>query len=75
MEVNSKIWHTPIKNHQGNTHINKMAVVDKMTTAYCVKCRQKRTIKNPKAITMKNGRKATKGTCPECGTNVFRIGG
>jgi hypothetical protein len=43
--------------------------------AYCVKCKAKREIKDAAAITMKNGRKATKGTCPTCGTNLFKIGG
>ncbi len=42
--------------------------------AYCVKCRSKREISGPEKITMKNGKPATKGTCPTCGTNVFRIG-
>ena len=42
--------------------------------AYCVKCRAKREIKNPRAVTMKNGRSATRGVCPTCGTSVFRIG-
>ena len=42
--------------------------------AYCMKCRAKREIKNPKPITMKNGRPATTGTCPVCGTKMFRIG-
>ena len=42
--------------------------------AYCVKCRTKKEIKNPKAITMKNKRPATSGTCPTCGTKVFKIG-
>ncbi|MDD4984883.1 MAG: DUF5679 domain-containing protein [Dehalococcoidales bacterium] len=42
--------------------------------AYCVKCRVKREIKNPRQITMRNGRPATQGTCPVCGTKVFRIG-
>lgn len=45
------------------------------TEAYCVKCRAKREIKNPEQVTMKNGRPATKGTCPVCGTALFRIGG
>ena len=35
---------------------------------------QKVDVKNPKAITMKNGRPATQGECPNCGTKVFRIG-
>ena len=42
--------------------------------AYCVKDRKKVEIKNPKAITMKNGRPATQGICPICGKKVFRIG-
>jgi hypothetical protein len=25
-------------------------------------------------ITMKNGKPATQGTCPDCGTKMFRIG-
>ena len=45
-----------------------------MPTAYCVKCREKREIKNPQETQLKNGSPAVKGTCPECGTNVFRIG-
>ena len=42
--------------------------------AYCVKCRAKKEMKDPKAITMKNGKPATQGTCPSCGTKMFRIG-
>jgi DNA-directed RNA polymerase subunit RPC12/RpoP len=42
--------------------------------AYCMKCKKKLEIKNPKAITMKNKRPATQGVCPGCGTKVFRIG-
>ena len=41
---------------------------------YCVKCRAKMEIKNAKAITMKNGKPATQGACPVCGTKIFRIG-
>ncbi len=42
--------------------------------AYCVKCRSKREMSNPQAITMKNGRPATQGVCPVCNTKMFRIG-
>jgi hypothetical protein len=45
------------------------------TVAYCVKCKAKQEMKDPKSITMKNGRKATQGTCPKCGTKMFKIGG
>lgn len=41
---------------------------------YCVKCKSKREIKDAQEITMKNGRPATQGVCPECGTKIFKIG-
>ena len=43
--------------------------------AYCVKCKAKKEIKDPQEVTMKNGMKAMKGTCPKCTTKMFRIGG
>lgn len=46
-----------------------------MVQAYCVKCKAKQEMKDPKEVTMKNGKKATKGACPVCGTSMFRIGG
>lgn len=42
--------------------------------AYCVKCKAKREMKDATQITMKNGRPATEGKCPECGTKMFKIG-
>lgn len=42
--------------------------------AYCFKDRMKVEIKNPKNVTLKNGRPAITGSCPKCGTKVFRIG-
>jgi len=45
----------------------------KRVRAYCMKCRAKREMKNPEAITLKNGRPAIQGTCPRCGTKMFRI--
>ena len=42
--------------------------------AYCMKCRTKREMNDARSITMKNGRPATQGTCPVCGTKMFRIG-
>jgi len=42
--------------------------------AYRFKCRAKREIKNPRQVTMENGKPATKGMCPVCGTTVYRIG-
>ncbi len=39
--------------------------------AYCVKCRAKKEMKDPESITMKNGKLATQGVCPACGTKMF----
>ena len=41
---------------------------------YCVKCKAKTGSKDIEAITMKNGRAATRSTCVDCGTKKFRIG-
>ena len=41
---------------------------------YCLKCKAKREIKNAKPMVMKNGRPATQGTCPVCGTTMYKIG-
>lgn len=45
-----------------------------MAIAYCMKCRKKVEIKDPKQITLKNNRPAVQGVCAACGTKVFRIG-
>lgn len=42
--------------------------------AYCVKCKTKREVIDPKQIVMKNGKPAVQGTCPECGTKLTKIG-
>ena len=41
--------------------------------AYCVKCKAKKEMKDAEKVTMKNGRNAMKGKCPDCGTSLFRI--
>ena len=44
---------------------------------YCVKCKTKREIANAKEVAMKGkggvSRRALKGSCPKCGTTMFRI--
>ncbi len=42
---------------------------------YRGKCRQKRDAENVQAVTMKNGKKASRGTCPVCSTSMFKLGG
>ncbi len=42
--------------------------------AYCVKCKEKREMKDPKAEFTATGSPGTRGTCPVCGTGMFRMG-
>ena len=48
-----------------------------MTEAYCVKCKGKREMSAEKEVAMKGKggvkRRAMTGTCPKCGTKMFRI--
>ena len=47
--------------------------------AYCVKCKEKRDMVDPKEVSMKGKggkpRMAMTGTCGTCGTKMFRIMG
>lgn len=44
---------------------------------YCVKCKTMREMKDPKEVEMKGKggvvRRAMTGTCPVCGTKMFKI--
>jgi len=44
-----------------------------MAKAYCVKCKSSKEMKDEQKVTMKNGRMAAKGKCPDCGTGMYRI--
>ena len=56
--------------------INSMAE-ETTYEGYCVKCKEKRQMKDAKVVPMKGKggveRRAAKGTCPDCGTTMFRI--
>jgi predicted RNA-binding Zn-ribbon protein involved in translation (DUF1610 family) len=41
---------------------------------YCLKDKRKVEMMNPQPITMKNGKPATVGVCPNCGTKIYKIG-
>lgn len=41
---------------------------------YCLKCREKKEARNPKAETLKNGRSAVRGVCPDCDKTLYRMG-
>lgn len=48
----------------------------KQFEAYCVKCRAKQMMKDPKEDTIegKGGkRNVLRGKCPKCGTNMFKF--
>jgi uncharacterized protein DUF5679 len=47
---------------------------DRLMEGYCLKDKRKVEMKDPQPITMKNGKPATVGTCPICGTKIYRIG-
>jgi hypothetical protein len=41
--------------------------------AYCVKCKTKREVKNGREETFENGRRALRGQCAVCGTNITKF--
>ncbi len=43
-------------------------------SAYCVRCKTTRPVRDAQPVYLANGRPATRGTCPECGTALTRIG-
>ena len=42
-------------------------------TAYCMTCMAERTIQTVQIVLTKNGRPAANGTCPVCGTKMFKF--
>ena len=49
-------------------------MTDTELTAYCVRCKTMRPLANAQPVWLANGRAATRGQCPECGTALTRIG-
>jgi hypothetical protein len=41
--------------------------------ALCMKCKEKREIANPERTVTKKGKSAVHGTCPVCGTKMFKL--
>ena len=52
--------------------INEIQIGGICMQAYCLKCREKREISDPQSVTLKNGRPATQGKCPNCGGSYPR---
>ena len=46
---------------------------EEVVTGRCMKCKENKPMKETEEVTMKNGRKALKGTCGDCGTKMFKI--
>ena len=42
--------------------------------AYCLSCKNRRPIEDPKVLVMKNGRPGVKGLCPVCHKALFAAG-
>ena len=51
-----------------------MTTPSAVTQIFCMKCKAKTASRDIEAITMKNGRPATRSICVDCGTRKFRIG-
>lgn len=43
-------------------------------TAFCLRQKKRVTLQNPEPVTLRNGRRALAGTCPECGARIVRMG-
>ncbi len=41
--------------------------------AYCMKCREKREMKDPQEVTLKNGSHALQGPCAVCGGKLNKM--
>ena len=49
-----------------------------MADGYCVRCKKKTEMANSEEVIIQNpkgNKKAVKGKCPTCGTNMFKITG
>jgi hypothetical protein len=64
-------WHVPVLRHQD---LQDWEGDSLDMEGYCLKDKRKVEMKDPQPITMKNGKPATVGTCPICGTKIYRIG-
>src|SRR5689334_10949602 len=47
---------------------------DIIIEGYCMSCRQSVEMENPQPVWTRKGHPSTRGTCPNCGGTVFRMG-
>ena len=67
------VWEYRIPQDIGNVVVRQREERTMAETAYCVKCKAKKEMKDAQKVTMKNGRPAMKGVCPTCGTGMYKI--
>src|SRR5437764_15297609 len=53
---------------------NELIDDDEPIEAYCVKCKKMVEMEDGEPVWTSKGTPGTRGTCPECGTIVFRMG-
>lgn len=59
-------------NQSESSNLMADAIVE-AETGHCMKCKEKREMKDSEQVEMKNGRQAMKGICTACGTKMFKI--
>ncbi len=48
-------------------------MADEPMTGRCMRCKEKREMKDTEEVTMKNGRQMLKGICTTCGCKMCKI--
>jgi beta-1,2-mannobiose phosphorylase / 1,2-beta-oligomannan phosphorylase len=56
-----------------DTSVSSVDDTEKRETGYCVKCRQRRSIKYACRVVLKNMRDAVTGVCSDCGTKMTKF--
>jgi hypothetical protein len=66
--------HIPLPPRSAPVASETMSETSTQVEAYCVKCKAQRVMQNPYATTTQTGRPAVRGTCPVCGSKMFKMG-
>jgi len=63
----------PVQTTEPEVEAGGAAATEEPETAYCMRCRAHRPVEGLERIVTENGRHAIRGTCGECGGNVFKF--
>jgi hypothetical protein len=66
--------HIPLPSRPAHVAPEPESETSSQVEAYCVKCKAHRVMQNPYATTTQTGRPAVRGTCPVCGSKMFKMG-